>query len=88
MVNIFKRITVEPVAFLYVLAIFAEYTSLQELVFTSVCLNIGNDTDASHCSKHGDLPDPVQKQVTGFVSTKMKCYMMTMGITGLFARIG
>lgn len=70
--NFFRQITVEPVAFLYVLAIFAEYTSLQELVFTSICLNIGNETDPTLCNKHGHLPDELQDQITVVVSDKMK----------------
>ena len=37
--EVINKISVEPIVFLYVLAIFGEYTSVQDLIFTKLCLN-------------------------------------------------
>ena len=96
MIQFWRAITVEPVSFLYVLAIFAEYTALQELIFTSVCLNIHNNstddnssfsTDVLHCNKHASMPDDLQRDITRIVSTKMKYYMIVMGICAVVGKL-
>ena len=88
MLSFLRAITVEPVSFVYVLAIFAEYTALQELIFTSVCLDIhSNSTDVHHCNKHASMPNDLQNEITKMVSVKMKYYMMIMGIMASVATL-
>lgn len=78
-----KKITVEVVAFSYILVVFCEFTALQELVFTSTCMTYINTTDPSLCDKHGN--DTTTLQITRIEAVKMKYYMGLMGLTALLA---
>jgi MFS family permease len=48
--NFVKKITVEPIAFLYMLSTFAEYTTVQDLVFVKFCSKLLNESnDINDC---------------------------------------
>ena len=50
--SIFKSISVEPIVFMYVLAIFGEYTSVQDLIYSKFCLNYMNSNpNKSHSTE-------------------------------------
>lgn len=78
-----KKITVEPVAFAYLLTIYCEYTALQDMIFLKECMTHLNVTDTSLCSKesissHADI----RSQISGLQAIQTKYYM---GIFSLFA---
>lgn len=80
-----RKITVEPVAFAFVLTIFCEYTALQEMLFTKICLRVANITEASECGRHSSLPKETVTEVVRLQAIVMKYYLGIMGFTGFLA---
>ncbi|KAI1301223.1 Proton-coupled folate transporter [Halotydeus destructor] len=76
---------VEPVIFICVLAVFCEYTTLQEFVFTRTCLEHVAMNGSAHCDKRANISDQVRTDVSREVSGQMKYYMLIMNSVNILA---
>jgi MFS family permease len=61
--NFVKEITVEPIAFLYMLSTFAEYTTVQDLVFVKFCSKLLNESN-SHINDCIDLNQNITNELS------------------------
>lgn len=69
-----RRVTVEPLAFLFILTIYAEYTALQEMIATKLCQQISNATSIHVCDRTTLTPDQ-RLQLSAQMSGEMMRYM-------------
>ena len=68
------RVTVEPLAFLCVLTIYAEYTALQEMIATKLCNDLSNATSIHVCDRTA-LTSDQRQQLSAEMSGEMMRYM-------------
>ena len=79
-----RRVTVEPVAFLFILTVYCEYTVLQEMIATKLCFHITNDDDAGvdshndssvHTCNRSALSPGQRQRLSADLSSEMRLYM-------------
>ena len=85
-IDTFKKISVEPVAFAFILTIYCEYTALQDMIFLNECMNYQNVTEASNCSKESTT-GVVKIAVSGLQATQMMYYMGIFSFLAVFASL-
>lgn len=78
--------TVEPVAFLFILTVYAEYTALQEMIATNLCFQISNTTTDTACDRRSLSPQD-QEQLSGELSAQMRWYMGIFSLCAVFASL-
>lgn len=69
-----RRVTVEPLAFLFILTIYAEYTALQEMIAVKLCNQISNATSIHVCDRSA-LTEDQRLELSAEMSGQMMRYM-------------
>jgi hypothetical protein len=66
-----RRVTVEPLAFLFIITIYAEYTALQEMIATKICNQITNSTSIHACDR-SSLSLEQNQELSAEISSQMR----------------
>lgn len=77
-----RRVTVEPLAFLFILTIYAEYTALQEMISTKICHDISNSTSIHVCDRTA-LSSTQKQQLSAEMSSQMMYYMAIFSLCAI-----
>lgn len=81
-----RRVTVEPLAFLFILTVYCEYTALQEMIATKLCFQISNATSVTACDRWSLSPDQ-QSQLSSELSGAMRWYMGIFSMCAVVASL-